>query len=142
MEIKYNKYVVYSVIVILVALVAFNFEKITGYAGKTEMPAKITITNLKPGDILTNRMVARLEVENSFPNQRIKVFGKSLDRFTGHSLETENCKTIGSSREYDCEADLYVTDYGLRDGEIYYFQALDRRGRPEGNPAMFTFKAS
>ena len=142
MEIKTNKYVVYSVIVILVALIAFNFEELTGYAAKADKPTEITITNLKPGDTLTDRQVARLSLRNSFPNQRLKVYRERLDKFVGYSFNTENCQTVGASSEYDCEADLYVTARELEDGELYYFQALDRRAVPEGAKAYFTFKAS
>ena len=142
MEIKNNKYVVYSVIVVLVALVAFNFERITGYAGRVEKPAEITITNLRAGDVLTDRSVARLRVENSFPNQRIRVYREELDKFVGYSFRTENCETTGSSSEYSCEADLYVTNRELDDGVIYYFQAMDRKGQPEGGKSRFMFRVS
>lgn len=141
MEIKYNKYVVYSVIVVLVALVAFNFEKITGYAGKVDQPAQITITNLRPGDILSDRQVARLKIDNSFPNQRLRVYRDRLNKFAGYTFNTENCAPVGTSSEYTCEAELYVTANELADGELYYFQAMDRKGVLEGNKAYFTFTA-
>jgi len=140
MDIKNNKYVVYSIIVLLVAVVAFNFEEITGYAGK-ELPTKITITNLKSGDVLSDRVVARLNVESSFPNQRIRVYRERGDRFMGYTFRTENCVTKGSSTEYSCEGDLYVTSRELTNGERYYFRALDRKGILEGNKAIFMFKA-
>lgn len=140
MEIKFNKYVVYSLVIVLVALIAFNFEKITGYSARVEKPTVITITNLQAGDVIYDRTVARLKLENSFPNQRLKVYRTNLDKFTGYSLVAENCKTIGASSEYTCEADLYISEYSLEDGESYYFQALDRKANPDGNRAYFVFK--
>ena len=89
-----------------------------------------------------DRQVARLSLKNSFPNQRLKVYRNRLDKFTGYSFNTENCETVGANPEYDCEADLYVTSRELEDGELYYFQALDRSARPDGAKAFFTFKAS
>jgi hypothetical protein len=139
MELKPNKYVVYSIIVLSVALVAFNFEKITGQV-ITDKPTEINILNIKPGNILSDRMVARLEIKNSFPSQRIRVYADKLDRFAGYSLETENCVTKGGISEYTCEGDLYISSNELTDGETYYFQALDRHALPDGNKARFVFK--
>ncbi len=141
MDIKNNKYIVYSVIVLLVAVVAFNFEEITGYAAKIDQPASITILNLKPGDVLNDRTVARLEIKNSFPNQRIRVYRERLDKFTGYSFKAENCKTIGGNTEYTCEADLYISSHELVDNERYYFRALARKGELEGNKAIFKFRS-
>tara|TARA_Y100000310_G_C20650058_1_gene798881 strand:- start:1620 stop:2051 length:432 start_codon:yes stop_codon:yes gene_type:complete len=143
MELKNNKYVAYSVIVVLVALVAFNFEDLTGFAGKKDQPVEITITNLKSGDVLGDRTVARLSLMNSHPNQRIKVYRAELNKPVGYSFKTERCQPQGaaSSIEYKCFADLYVSDHELDDGARYYFQALDRRGRPEGEKAQFIFNA-
>ena len=142
MDLKNNKFVVYSVIVLLVAVLAFNFEGITGYAGKVDRAAEIQITNVQLGNVLSDRTVARLELKYSFPNQRIRVYRERLDKFIGYSFNTENCKVMGSksSTEYSCTADLYVTAHELVDGERYYFRAMDRRGRFEGTKAIFTFK--
>jgi hypothetical protein len=140
MDIKLNKYVAYSVIVVLVALVAFNFESITGNVAKVDKPTKITITNLKGTGVLNDRMVARLSLKDSFPNQRIRVYRGELDKFVGYSFKSENCVTVGSSTEYDCEADLYITDNELEHNEVYYFQAMDRKNKKEGNKAFFTFR--
>lgn len=142
MDLKVDKYVVYVVVVVLVVVVAFNFEKLTGYAAK-EAPTRITITNLNAGDVLNDRTVARLSVENSYPNQRIKVYRDYLDKFTGYTAFTENCDVMGNkaSTEYICEADLYLSSNELEDNERYYFQALDRNGRPDGDKIFFVFKA-
>ena len=138
MDLKINKYIVYSVILVLVLLVAFNFEKLTGYASKSS-PAVITITNTLPGDILKSRTTARLLIENSFPNQMLRVYSES-DRFEGYSIKTENCKLISSDKGYTCEADLYISDNELEDGKRYYIQAIGRKGNLEGGKAFFTFK--
>ena len=139
MKIKANKYVVYSIIVLSVALIAFNFEKITGQV-VVDKPTEITINNLKQGNILTDRMVARLEIKNSFPAQRIRVYADKLDRFVGYSLKTENCVVKSGFSEYTCNGDLYISSNELEDGETYYFQALDRNALPDGNKARFVFK--
>ena len=143
LDLKNNKFVVYSIIDLLVAVVAFNFEEITGYAGRVERSTEINIVNAKPGDVLNDRTVARLELKNSFHNQRIRVYRERLDKFTGYSFTTENCETMGSksSIEYLCEADLYVSSHELTSGERYYFRALDRKGRPDGRKTYFMFKA-
>lgn len=139
MDLKINKYIVYSVILVLVLLVAFNFEKLTGYASKSS-PAVITITNTLPGgDVLKDRMTVRLLVENSYPNQLLRVYSEE-GRFEGYSVKTENCKFAGSNRGYTCEADLYVTSNELEDGERYYIQAVGRKGNLEEGKAFFTFK--
>ena len=138
MDLKINKYIVYSVILVLVLSVAFNFEKLTGYASKSS-PAVITITNTLPGDILKSRTTARLLIENSFPNQMLRVYSES-DRFEGYSIKTENCKLISSDKGYTCEADLYISDNELEDGKRYYIQAIGRKGNLEGGKAFFTFK--
>lgn len=140
MDFKVDKYVVYAVIVLLVAVVAFNFEKLTGYAVR-DSPAQIIITNTLPGgDVLKDRTVARLEVKNSFPNQRIKAYNMG-GRTVGYDFNTENCRiSATNTADYDCEADIYVSNYELVNNEKYYFQALDRKGNPEGGKAFFTFK--
>ena len=140
MDFKVDKYIVYAVIVLVVAVFAFNFEKLTGYAVK-DSPVQIIITNTLPGgEVLRDRTVARLEVKNSFPNQRIKVYSED-GRYEGYTFNTENCKVseIGSV-DYTCKADIYVSSYELVNNERYYFQALDRKGSPEGGKAFFTFK--
>ncbi len=140
MDFKVDKYIVYAIIVLLVAVVAFNFEKLTGYAVR-DSPTQITITNTLPGgDVLKDRTVARLEVRNSFPNQRIKVYNED-GRYEGYSVNTENCKVseVGSI-DYTCEADIYVSSYELANNGRYYFQALDRKGNLDGGKVFFTFK--
>lgn len=141
MDLQANKYVVYSAIIVLVLLVAFNFEKLTGYASKNDVPARITITNTLPGgDLISDRSVARLIVQNSFPNQRIRAYRED-GRFVGYTFNTEDCKPVkASSSEYTCNAELYLSSRELEDGSSYYFQALDRKGNLEGNKAYFTFE--
>ena len=60
-----NKYIVYSLVVLLIAVVAFNFEAITGNVVDKKEPV-IIITNLQQGDVLKDRVTARLKIENSF----------------------------------------------------------------------------
>lgn len=140
MDLKVDKYVVYAVIVLLVALVAFNFENLTGYAVKDD-PVTITITNtVAGGEILKDRTVARLIVKNSFPNQRIRAYDES-GRFIGYTFNTENCELPEpGSTDYICEADIYVSRHELKNNERYYFQALDRKGKVDGGKAFFTFR--
>jgi len=120
--------------------VAFNFEKLTGYAIKDD-PVTITITNTLPGgEILKDRTVARLEVQNSFPNQRIKAYNED-GRFMGYTFNTENCDLPEpGSTDYTCEADIYISSNELDNNERYYFQALDRNGKLDGGKAFFTFR--
>jgi hypothetical protein len=141
MELRNNKYVAYSIIVVLVAVVAFNFENLTGYASKTNVPTQISIDNLKSNVYLENRMVARLTVKNSFPGQRIRIYDATDNRFMGYSFKTERCEPVRtSSSEYNCVGDIYVTENELDYNSDYYFQSLDRRGRNEGEKAFFTFR--
>ncbi len=140
MDFKLDKYAVYAIIVLLVAVFAFNFEKLTGYAVR-DSPTQIIITNTLPGgDVLRDRTVARLEVKNSFPNQRIKTYNMD-GSFAGYDFNTENCRISGpNSADYNCEADIYVSSYELANNERYYFQALNKKGNPDGGKAVFTFK--
>jgi len=130
MDFKLDKYAVYAIIVLLVAVFAFNFEKLTGYAVR-DSPTQI---------IIRDRTVARLEVKNSFPNQRIKTYNMD-GSFAGYDFNTENCRISGpNSADYNCEADIYVSSYELANNERYYFQALNKKGNPDGGKAVFTFK--
>jgi len=140
MSLKVDKYVVYAVVVLIVALIAFNFEGLTGYSVKDD-PTIITITNTLPGgEILKDRTVARLTVENSFPNQRIRAYDEN-GRFKGYTFNTKNCQLPEpGSTDYTCVASIYVSSYELDNNERYYFQAMNRRGEFDGGKAFFTFR--
>jgi len=140
MELKNNKILISTIVVVLVVLVSYNFESLTGQA-TGESPAKITIASGISGGIVYSRTTVGLLLENSRPNQRIEV-DEANGAATRYYVEAKNCKSYKvSSSEYKCTASQYIASGDLVNGKRYCFQAKDRYGNNEGKQqACFTFK--
>ena len=140
MELKNNKILISTIVVVLVVLVSYNFESLTGQA-TIEKPTEITITSgISEGTIYSRTNVEFL-LENSRPAQRIEV--DEVDgSATRYYLEAKNCKPYKSgSSEYKCTASQRFASEDLVDGQRYCFQAKDRYGNDEGKlQACFKFE--
>ncbi len=138
MEIDNKKVLISAIIVALVVLVSFNFEKLTGQATATgDKPTAITITS---GKIVYGNGVLDLSLTNSYPNQHIN-FRKVSNQATRFSLTATDCipMVTKSSNEYRCTASQQFGNEDLINGQMYYVQAENRYGTPEGNKAEFKF---
>ncbi len=140
MDLKNNKILISAIVVVLVVLVSYNFESLTGQA-TVEKPTKITITEGISGGIINSRTNVRFLLENSRPAQRIEV-DEADGSATRYYIEAKQCEPIKKgSREYECTESKYFASEDLKDGQRYCFQAKDRYGNNEGKPqACFTFK--
>ena len=140
MELKNNKILISTIVVVLVVLVSYNFESLTGQA-TVEKPTTITITSGISGGIVYSRTNVVLLLENSRPAQRIEV-DEANGAATRYFIEAKNCESYkAGSSEYKCTASQYIASEDLVEGKRYCFQAKDRYGDDEGNlQACFTFK--
>ncbi len=140
MELKNNKILISAIVVVLVVLVSYNFESLTGKA-TVEKPTTITITDGISGGTIYSRTNVGLLLENSRPAQRIQI-DEADGSATRYYLEAKNCEPYkASSSEYECTASQYLASEDLIDGQSYCFQAKDRYGYDEGNlQACFTFR--